>query len=161
MQAAMRATMTTALILRLRFISSFVRCSNRSGFLLLRHQAGNGTARELELHVIGLDSHDHSVVGDAHDGADDAARGLDHVTVLKLAKHLSLLALLPPHGDHHDEVEDRETDPHHDEEVRRPALLRALLLQYQTVGVHFDVCRKMPLTNCLAQTWRRGVYDRR
>src|SRR6266567_3636432 len=150
MQAMMRATMITALILRLRFMGSFVLGSNPSGFLLLGHQARNGITSDLEFHVVGLDPHNQPVVAGSYDSADDAAARQDLVARLQLPKQLCLLLLLPPHGNHHDEVEDRETDPHHDEKVRRAALLGTLLLQYQTVDVHFNMCRKSLGTNCLS-----------
>src|SRR6266511_1438331 len=85
------------------------RTQRRLGILLARgrHDAADGGAVELQLHLVGHPEGD-GVLAEIDDGAVDAAVGDDPVTLLQRRQHALALGLLPLLGPEHDEVEDRE-----------------------------------------------------
>src|SRR2546421_807107 len=76
------------------------------------HDARDGAAFELELHLVG-DAQGHGLVGQVGDGAEHPARGDDLVTALDRRQHPLALLLLPLLGPDHQEVEDGEHRTEH------------------------------------------------
>src|SRR4051812_19545435 len=80
---------------------------NASGMPLsfLGNQAGHGAACDLNPDVVWLDSQHQRIIIQGNNGSNDAAAGLDDITVLKSGEHLFLRLLLPLHGKEKQKVE--------------------------------------------------------
>src|SRR5213593_3611931 len=78
------------------------------------HDAPDGRALELELHLIG-DAQGHGLLGEIGDGTEHPARGDDLVTTLDRRQHALALLLLLLLGPDHQEIKDGEHRTEHHE----------------------------------------------